>query len=280
VALALGAFEAASRALPGLDPSGPLVTYEVALIAVAIAFPIAMTAVLAYGARLADRLLGNQRLVGLAGLETVLADALHDPEVRIYRWHDSGHQYVDDRGTCADTSDDSRRWLQVDEGSDRLGVVAHSRALDDSMTSAAVSSAVRLAVLHLRLQERLQAQLVDLAAARSRIMAAGDQQRSATMTRLRNQVLDRLERATSEVRTVASSSSEAPAREALTVVMEQLSATAGEVMELVDGAPPALLGHGRLGEVLAVLAGRSPVPVTVTVSPDAYGDTAAESTLY
>jgi signal transduction histidine kinase len=271
----------AARVDSRFDPSVALVMYEVVLIAVAMAFPIAATTFIARGARLADRVLGDKRLVGLDGLDVVLSEALHDPDLRVYRWQESERHFVDDRGGRAVTNGGSRRWLLVDGGSDRLGIVGHrSGALDDPPTAAAVSSAVRLVVLHLRLQEQLQAHLVDLEAARVRIMAADDRQRLATTTRLRVDVVRPLAQAASEVRAIAATLGQGEATEALNVVVQQVTAAADEIIGLVSGVPPARLGAGRLVDAVASLAERSPVPVTVTASPTAASDAETEATLF
>ena len=281
LSLVLDASWAASRALSSFDPSVVVVVYEFVLIGVAIAFPIAAAAFVARGARLADRVLGDERLVGLHGLEVVLSEALRDPQLRVYRWQDSERHYVDDRGVRAVTNDGSRRRLQVDDGSDRLGVVEHRvGALDDPPTVAAVSSAVRLAVVHLRLQEQLQAQLVELEAARVRIMAAGDRQRLAIMARLRGEVVRPLEQAIAEGQAVATTLRQGEAAEALSVVLQQLTIAADEIIGLVAGVPPADLGEGRLRDAVSSLADRSPVPVAVTASPLAAGDPETEASLF
>jgi signal transduction histidine kinase len=271
----------ASRVVSSFDPSVVVVAYEFVLIGVAIAFPIAAAAFVARGARLADRVLGDQRLVGLGGLEVVLSEALRDPQLRVYRWQESERHYVDDRGVRAGMSDGSRGSLHVDDGSDRIGAVEHRvGALDDPPTAAAVAAAVRLAVMHLRLQQQLQAQLVELEAARVRIMAAGDRQRLAVTARLRGDVVRPLEQAIEKGRAVAATLRPDEAAEALSVVLQQLTIAADEIIGLVAGVPPADLGAGRLSDGLISLAERSPVPVTVAASPDAAGDAETEATLF
>lgn len=56
--------------------------YELVLLAVAVAFPLAAATVIRGRARLADRLLTDERLVGLEGLAVVLGRALGDTSVQ------------------------------------------------------------------------------------------------------------------------------------------------------------------------------------------------------
>jgi signal transduction histidine kinase len=68
--------------------------------------------------------------------------------------------------------------------------------------------------------------------------------------------------------------------EALDVVSSELAAATAEIVDLVAGVPPALLGDGRLRDALDTLAQRSPVPVSVTVAADASGDADTETALF
>lgn len=59
-----------------------IVAYELVPLAVAVAFPLAAATVIRGRARLADRLLTDERLVGLEGLAVVLGRALGDTSVQ------------------------------------------------------------------------------------------------------------------------------------------------------------------------------------------------------
>jgi hypothetical protein len=69
------------------DPTVALVGYELVLLAVAMAFPVAAQAIIRSRARLADRLLAGERLTGLDGLAVVLGRVVGDPSVQVFRWH-------------------------------------------------------------------------------------------------------------------------------------------------------------------------------------------------
>jgi signal transduction histidine kinase len=265
---------------PALDPTRALLAYELVLVVVAIGYPLAARAVGANRAELADRLLGDDGLVGLDGLSIVLSRALGDPDLRLYRWQGNEAGYVDGRGHRAVDEVGDRRWLLVADGSTPLAAVEHgSSALDDPPTAAAVSAAVGLSVHNVQLHEQLQSQLDDLEAARRRLVAAADRQRAATAARLRGEIVMPLQHAISELRVTVTGVGE-EAGQALEVVVQEVTAATEEIAALVAGVPPVELGRGRLAEVVEALARRSPVPVTVMASSTAASDPDTEATLF
>jgi signal transduction histidine kinase len=264
-------------------PYGPkvaLVVYEIVLLVVALTYCVAVRLVLSGGARLADQVLGDARLVGLDGLSVVLRDALGDPDVHIYRWFGDSVGYADGHGHQAPRASGESGLTYVGDSSGPLAVLQHRRALlDDAPTAEAVSSALRLAVQNVRLREELDAQLEDLEAARARLVAAADRQRSITAARLRADVIAPLQRATSAL-SRWHSPRWAGALEPMDIAVQELTTANDEVMALVEGVPPAELGGGRLREAIEVLARRSPVPVTLTATTAAAGDAATETALF
>jgi signal transduction histidine kinase len=270
----------AHRRTGTFDAGVILLGYELVLLLVAGGFPLAAAAVLRARARLADPLLSERQLPGLDGLAAVLGDALGDQDLQIYRWRDAEAAYVDGRGQRVDGRGE-RRWLPVDGPSGPVAVVAHrSSALDDGPTAAAVASAVRLAVTHMRLQEEQQERLRELEAARARMVAAADRQRARAAAELREDVQAALGIAQSELRAVRAAVRDPEAAAAVDVVVQELAAATGEIADLVAGIPPADLGGGRLRRALQALAEASPVPVTVAVADDAAGSQGAETALF
>jgi signal transduction histidine kinase len=282
VAAALGASWVVARWRADIfDPTVALVGYELVLLAVAIAFPVAAQAVIRSRARLADRLLAGERLTGLDGFAIVLGRALGDPSVQVFRWRSPDAGYVDERGRSIPTEGGDRRWFTVDDADGPVAVVAHhSAVLDDAPTSDAVARAVRLAVDNLRLQEEQQQRLHELEAARTRIVAAADRERERAAAQLREDVSVSLQVAQTELSSVRTEARDAAVAEALDVVSSELAAATAEIVDLVAGVPPALLGDGRLRDALNTVAQRSPVPVSVTVAADASGDTDTETALF
>ena len=282
VAAVLALWWSAERLSPSsFDDSLWLLVYEVVLLGVAIGFPIAANAVIVRRTRVVDQLLSGERLIGLEGVGAVLGDALGDPGLRVYRWRSAHAGYDDGRGQMVSTEGTGRRWLYVNDESRPVAAVAHlSAALDDPPTAAAVSIAVRLALVNVQLQHELDVQLGDLEAARLRVVAAADRQRTAMAARLSDEVVRPLERATNELRTIGSTNADADGAHALRVVVEELSAATNDIASLVAGVPPARLGGGRLRHALAGLAGRIPVPTTVLSAPALGCDPDTETALF
>ena len=284
-AIAVAAVLAASWAAAHLrngtfDPTLALLGYELVLLLVAVAFPLAVRAVMRARARLADRLLSDQRLAGLDGLAVVLGDVLGDRDLRVYRWNEGDDAYVDGCGQRVVPSGD-RRWLTIGDLGRPVAAVAHrSSALDDPPTVAAVSSAVRLAVTHLRLQEEQQTRLQELEAARARIVAAADRQRERAAAALRDDVDVPLRTAHWELHAVRSVVRGPEASAAFEVVIQELEAARREIADLVAGTPPADLGDGRLRQALDALATTSPVPIVLVVADDATGGQVTETALF
>lgn len=187
VAAVLGASWSVSRLqAETFDPTVALIAYELVLLAVAIAFPLAARAVIRSRAGLADHLLADEQLVGLEGFAVVLGRAVSDPSVQVFRWHGSNAGYVDERGRPVPTGGGGRRWLTVADAYGPVAVVAHqSPMLDDPATAEAVTAAVRLAVRHEHLQREQQQQLAELEASRARIVAAADGARERAARQLR-----------------------------------------------------------------------------------------------
>jgi hypothetical protein len=179
VAAALGATWGSARLLgAGFDPILALLGYELVLLMVAAAFRAGAAAVVRAQARVADQLLADGQLAGLDGLAAVLGEALGDRDLRVYRWDARQAAFLDAAGQRVARGGD-RQWLTVADSDGPVAALEHrSPALDDGPTVAAVSSAVRLAMTRLRLQEEQRARLLELEASRARIVAAADRQRS------------------------------------------------------------------------------------------------------
>ena len=146
-------------------PSEALLAYEVVLVLIAGGFALAVRAAASRRAALEDQLVADAGPTGVLGLELVLRDVFHDPDLRIVR-----------AGTQSDIS--GARVLNVADNSIQVAQVVHrSSSLDDPATAAAVSAAVRLTLTQERRQAELAQRVADLEAARIRIVASADRQR-------------------------------------------------------------------------------------------------------
>ncbi len=282
VATVLGASWSVSRLrAAAFDPILALVGYQLMLLAVAAAFPVAAHAVIRSRAGLADRLLAGERLAGLNGFAVVLGRALGDSNVQVFRWHGADAGYVDEQGRSVPTGGEEQRLLTVAEADGPVAVVAYqSSTLDDPATAEAVTAAVRLAVRHERLQREQQQQLAELEASRARIVAAADRERERAAAKLREDVGVSLQLAQSELSAVRAAARDQALVESLDIVDGELVTAQTEIVELIAGVPPTRLGSGRLQEALEALARRSPIPVSVTVAADAGSGQDTEAALF
>jgi signal transduction histidine kinase len=263
------------------DPGLALVVYQTVLITIAIGFPIAARAMRNEMQNLVEVVLSDEPKAGLEGLATVLADALDDPGLEVYRWLGPEAGYRTATGTNPEGLDRRRHVLEVEEAGRPIAAVAsNSTSLSDPSTAGPVASAVRLTIQHLQLGEDLQTQLEALEAARRRLMAAADRQRHEVAVRLRNDTLTNLERAVTELRDLRADAGSGEAAETLGVAIEELDIAQTELLGLVSGIPSSRLGNGRLGAAIAELAGRSAVPVDLSVSADAAASPHAETALF
>ncbi len=265
----------------GFDPLLALLVYQILLVAIAIGFLFATRFLMASDHKLTDLVLSDEGLAGLEGLTSVLAAALKDPEIRVHRWHggEIGHRV--DSLVEPREHNKHQRLLEVLLNNEPIAAVSYnSPVLEDPSTREAVSNAVRLAVQHQELQERLQTELLNLVAARARLLAAVDSQRQATATQLREDVVTILRRARAELQVIGEDVNGLRAAEPLGLAYQELARAEDEVEALVAGVPPVLLGDGRLAGVLQELGKRSPIPVTVTASPNSATDAETEAALF
>lgn len=260
----------ARRAPESFRPEIALVAYEVLLLAVAVGVPAAVAASRVYRRRLADRVLAGGMAAGLDGLAQVLRSVLHDPGLRVRR-----------AGEVTHTLSHSPRRLEVRDSTMLLAVVEHrTSALDDPLTAEATASAVRLVALNDLRHEELRAELARLTAARSRIVTSRDRQRADIAARLRDDVVLPLRLATDDLGSMAGWLPDEDSAAVLDVVIGELRATTRDVLDLVEGVPPAELGEGRLVAAVAELARRALVPVDVLVDGQVNADGATEGALF
>ena len=257
-----------SRRLIGwFDPGNALIVYEVLLIGVALSFAAAGR-IPARHEPLTRQLLGDVDRPGLAGLVDVLGRVLGDPTLRV--------RVVDDAAAIVAPGPGETRRLLVRDAGVAVAVVEHTTtALDDSGTADAVAEAVRLTLAHDRLVTQQRGQLRELEAARARILAAADRQRSLAAQSLRGGVAT-----LREARDLVVGEQEygEPPRGPLDVAGDELDAAVEEILGLVAGVPTTELGQGRLAPALLQMAARSPVSTSVRV--DLAGDVATETVVY
>ena len=163
-----------------------------------------------------------------------------------------------------------------------IAVVEHRPgALDDRPTADAISSAVRLLATQARLRAEVAEQLRDVRASRGRLVAAADAENLA----LRAELEDRL-----EPRFATLAAGLEAVDPALLVDADragpdagpvaQLDAAREDIAQILAGLPPRDVDGAGLGGALRSLAGRCPVPVTVSVTDDGPAWASATAALY
>ena len=122
----------------------------------------------------------------------------------------------------------------------------------------------------------------ELHASRARIVQAADTERRRLERNLHDGAQQRLVSLALLLRLAGAALDHDPpgARSALDQGLEELGLALGELRELARGLHPAILTSGGLGVALQSLAGRAPVPVTVTGVPSDRLPDAAEAAAY
>ena len=140
----------------------------------------------------------------------------------------------------------------------------HDAALDrDRRLLETVAAQAALVAENARLQAEVLAQLSEVQASRSRIVAAADAERRRVERNLHDGAQQRLVGLAVRVK-LASRTSEDPL---LPQVVAEPQAATRELRELARGIHPAALEQG-LGAALEALAARTPVPLDVDVAAD------------
>ena len=258
----------------------PLV-YELVLIVIAGAFPLA-TRTLAQSRRsLADVVLDGGKLDGPSGVQELLRGALADPGLAIDCWGEEAGRYVDAAGR--EPGRRAARWvLPVTAGAQPLGrVVSDAPALEDGPTRDAVLDAVRLSLANQRLRELERRRVAELEASRMRLVAAEERERERIADRLRREAGRPLAAASQQLKELARGDG-VPADELIALAVQGIRATTEQLPRIVRGVPPVDVGGGRIGQALTMLASTSApaIHVIVDVPDDVAADALTEATVY
>ncbi|MEV6417416.1 histidine kinase [Kribbella sp. NPDC051718] len=213
-------------------------------------------------------------------LERAVGKALGDPTLVVGRW--DGERYVTADGcTLEPASEGTRRTTYLESEGKPLAVVVHDSALlDDGALLNSVGAVTRLAVDNERLQAELTAQLEEVRASRSRIVAATDGERRRLERDLHDGAQQRLVTLTLDARLAAASSSDPAVRQSVAAIADGLTVALAELRELARGIHPSMLGENGLGSCLQTLAERSAVPVRLVGVSERRYPAAVETAAY
>ena len=215
---------------------------------------------------------------GLAGPDTApdrlaeaLRSALGDPSLELVAWEPTEHAYVGAAGRrlALPISEPGRAVTLVEQDGTPLAALVHDEALlEDPGLVSAVAAAVRLTADNERLRGELQRQLAEVAASRSRIVAAGDDERRRIERDLHDGAQQRLVTIALALRLTEARmgpGADPATREAVTQAVKDLSEAIGELRDLARGIHPAVLSEAGLHTALGSLLDRSPLPARLDV---------------
>jgi signal transduction histidine kinase len=253
--------------------AGPVLWgYEAALVLIAISF-LADLKYGRWGRAAVTKLVVDLGEPSQSGTLTArLARALGDPRLVLAYWVPQANGYFDEAGNpvVLPGPETGRAVTVIEHHGERIAALVHDAALlDEPGLVDGVASAAAMAVSNVRLRADVRRQVAELEASRRRLVAARDAQRQDLQQELADGVARRLRL----VRDLLG-----PARRqrvlaaggpgGLREVVRELDLADAELQELAAGIHPALLTEQGLRPALTALAGRSPVPVQLSVLPE------------
>jgi signal transduction histidine kinase len=141
----------------------------------------------------------------------------------------------------------------------------------------------RLTETNARLRRQIEAQLAEVRASRSRIVAAGDAERQRLERDLHDGAQQRLVALTLALRlarTRLGSDADPSVRHSLEQASEEAKAALAELRALARGIHPQILTEAGLHAAVGSLAARTPVPVSVDMEPGARFAPSVEAIAY
>ena len=268
-AAATGAHAIALSRVPLEDPGNPafqlifdVQNAAVILLAAGLAMGAVMTVV---HRRSVARIVASLGAAPAPGsLESALARALGDPELRVAYWLPDVQRYVDAQGLpVAEPAAAPGRLVTVLMQQDRrVAMVSHAATLPELERE--FGAAIRLGLENERLQAEILFQLGEVRASRARIVETGDAERRRLERNLHDGAQQRLLALSYDIR-LAHASAEAESDDRARLLLEQaltgVHVGLGELRELAHGIYPAILTEAGLGPALATLADSASIPV-------------------
>lgn len=205
--------------------------------------------------------------VAPSDVRAALARSVGDASLEIALWLPDQGRFVDEDGHPANLTDrkSSGRAVTVIGSSDRpLAAIVHDeRLVGQRPILEAAGSAAHLALENARLQAELRAQLVELQASRSRLVAAGDAERRRLERDLHDGAQQRLLAVGLTLQLLSEDRSDP---ELLTHAQEELQTALHELREMARGIHPAILTEKGLPAAVNSLLDRSTVPVRADIA--------------
>jgi len=205
----------------------------------------------------------------------ILAEALEDPTLELFLWLGDEGKYVDTAGAeLADAARKGRAEVPIRRGNLNLAVVVHDPSLQqrqDLLRSVIAASSLAIEIARLRVEVNLR--LAEVKQSRSRMVAAGIDERRRLERDLHDGAQQRLVSLGLSLRHLQSSfpTSEAEVRDHLDESVLEVGGVIEELRELARGVRPAAL-DGGLGPALRELAARSPLDVELMTTSERFDE--------
>jgi signal transduction histidine kinase len=220
------------------------------------------------------------------GLRGALARTLRDPSLELAFWLPESGVYVDSEGRPVELPGESsgRAVTVLARQGEPLAALVHDPALaNEREVVEAAGAAARLALENERLHAEARAQLEEVRASRTRIVAAADEARMRVERDLHDGAQQRLVTLSLALRMAQEQLGESPDPTVAATLAEgaaELKLALTELRELARGIHPAILTEEGLGPALHTLAERSPLPAEVRAAPADRVAPAVEASAY
>jgi len=216
-------------------------------------------------------------------LESALARAIRDPELRIAYWLPDARRYVDGHGDPIPEPVPvaGRAVTRLVRDGRQVALVTHTAAVAELERE--IGAAVRLALENERLQAEVLAQLQDLRASRTRIVETGDAERRRLERDLHDGAQQRLLALSYDLRLAragAAADGDEELARMLDAARDDTAAALDELRDLAHGIYPAILTEAGLGPALEALADEAPLPVEIDEVATERQPPAVETTAY
>jgi len=218
-------------------------------------------------------------------IEAMVAATLHDPSVQLGYWSRAAQAFVGAAGHRIEPiASATRAVAMVERNARSIAIIVHDPALsEDPGLVASVSAAVGLAVENRSLTAEVQAQLDEVRASRTRIVAAADAERARLERDIHDGAQQRLLALMIELRLAREALGTDPNVDLaprLDRAMTNLRSATDELRELARGVRPAILADAGLGPAVRTLAELSSCPVELSIDLSGRLDAAVESAAY
>jgi signal transduction histidine kinase len=205
--------------------------------------------------------------LGTGGVETLrdrLARALGDPTLEIAYWLEQTGTYVDETGRPSPLPDDKTRAVtHVLAGGTPVAALIHDPTLlEEPHLVESVRATAGLVLENERLAAEVRAQLAEVRASRSRIVAAADEERRRLERDLHDGAQQRLV-ALSLKLALAQTGADPASAAALEAAREDVEQALSELREFARGIHPTVLREDGLDAAAEALARRAPLRVDI-----------------